>query len=34
VTQIRGMDVTFVTTAPNDEEARGLFDAFKFPFKR
>jgi len=28
------MDVTFVTTAPNDDEARALFDAFKFPFKR
>ena len=34
VTQVRGMDVTFVTTAPNDDEARALLDAFKFPFKR
>jgi large subunit ribosomal protein L5 len=34
VTQVRGMDVTFVTTAHTDEEARALLDAFKFPFKR
>ena len=34
VTQVRGMDVTFVTTAPTDDEARALLDAFKFPFKR
>jgi large subunit ribosomal protein L5 len=34
VTQVRGMDVTFVTTAKTDEEARALLDAFKFPFKR
>jgi large subunit ribosomal protein L5 len=34
VTQVRGMDVTFVTTAQTDDEARALLDAFKFPFKR
>ena len=34
VTQVRGMDVTFVTTAHTDDEARALLDAFKFPFKR
>jgi len=34
VSQVRGMDVTFVTTAKTDEEARALLDAFKFPFKR
>jgi large subunit ribosomal protein L5 len=34
VTQVRGMDVTFVTTAKTDDEARALLDAFKFPFKR
>jgi large subunit ribosomal protein L5 len=34
VSQVRGMDVTFVTSARNDEEARALLDAFKFPFKR
>jgi large subunit ribosomal protein L5 len=30
----RGMDVTFVTTAKTDDEARALLDAFKFPFAR
>ena len=34
VTQVRGMDVTFVTSAHSDDEARALLDAFKFPFKR
>ena len=34
VSQVRGMDVTFVTTADTDDEARALLDAFKFPFKR
>jgi large subunit ribosomal protein L5 len=27
------MDVTFVTTAQSDEEAKALLDAFGFPFK-
>lgn len=31
---IRGMDITFVTTAKTDEEAKALLDAFDFPFKR
>jgi large subunit ribosomal protein L5 len=26
------MDITFVTTAENDEEAKALLDAFGFPF--
>jgi large subunit ribosomal protein L5 len=34
VTQVRGMDVTFVTTAGTDDEARALFESFSFPFKR
>ena len=34
VSQVRGMDVTMVTTAETDEEARALLDAFKFPFAR
>jgi large subunit ribosomal protein L5 len=34
VSQIRGMDITFVTTARDDEAGRALFDAFEFPFKR
>ncbi|MDR1014577.1 MAG: 50S ribosomal protein L5 [Coriobacteriales bacterium] len=34
VDRVRGMDVTFVTTATNDEDARALFDALGFPFKR
>jgi large subunit ribosomal protein L5 len=32
VNKILGMDVTFVTTAENDEEGRALLDAFGFPF--
>jgi large subunit ribosomal protein L5 len=30
----RGMDITMVTTARNDEEGRALLDAFAFPFRR
>jgi large subunit ribosomal protein L5 len=34
VTQQRGMDVTFVTSAKNDDEARAFMDAFGFPFAK
>jgi large subunit ribosomal protein L5 len=34
VDRVRGMDVTFVTTAKTDEEAKALLEAFGFPFKR
>ena len=34
VKHINGMDITFVTTANTDEEARALLDAFKFPFTK
>jgi len=34
VDKIRGMDITFVTSADTDEECRALFDQFGFPFKR
>jgi large subunit ribosomal protein L5 len=34
VDRVRGMDITIVTTATNDEDARALFDALGFPFKR
>ncbi len=34
VSQVRGMDVTFVTSAKTDDEARALLAAFNFPFKR
>jgi large subunit ribosomal protein L5 len=30
---IRGMDITFTTTAKTDVEARALLEAFKFPFR-
>jgi large subunit ribosomal protein L5 len=30
----RGMDITIVTTARNDDEGRALLDAFGFPFRR
>jgi len=33
VDRTRGMDITFVTTAKTDDEARALMDAFGFPFK-
>ena len=31
---IHGMDITIVTTAESNEEARGLLSAFGFPLKR
>jgi large subunit ribosomal protein L5 len=34
VDRVRGMDITFVTTAKTDEAAKALLDAFGFPFKR
>ncbi|MGH2707336.1 MAG: 50S ribosomal protein L5 [Actinomycetota bacterium] len=34
VTKVRGMDLTFVTTATNNDQARALLDALGFPFKR
>ena len=33
VTQIRGLDISIVTTAKTDEEARSLLKAFGMPFK-
>lgn len=32
--RVRGLDITFTTTAKNDEEARALLDAFSFPFRQ
>ena len=32
VNRILGMDITFVTSAENDEEAKALLDEFGFPF--
>lgn len=34
VDKIRGMDVTFVTTAKTDEECRVLLEQYGFPFKK
>ena len=34
IDRTRGMDITIVTTANTDEEARALLDAFGFPFKK
>lgn len=31
---IRGMDITFVTSADNDDHGRALLSAFGFPFRR
>lgn len=33
VSKIRGMDITIVTTATNDEGGKGLLAAFGFPFR-
>ncbi|NVK31808.1 MAG: 50S ribosomal protein L5, partial [Gammaproteobacteria bacterium] len=30
---MRGMDITFTTTAKTDDQARALLKAFQFPFK-
>jgi large subunit ribosomal protein L5 len=34
VDNVRGMDITIVTTARSDAEGRALLDAFGFPFRR
>lgn len=34
VVKVRGMDITFVTTATTDEHGRALLEAFGFPFRR
>ncbi len=31
---LRGMDVTIVTSAPSDDQARALLSAFNFPFRQ
>ncbi|MGQ0699704.1 MAG: 50S ribosomal protein L5 [Panacagrimonas sp.] len=31
---LRGMNITFTTTAKTDEEGRALLDAFSFPFRK
>lgn len=33
IDKLRGMNITFTTTAENDEEGRALLSAFNFPFK-
>ena len=34
VSNVRGMDITIVTSATNDEEARALLEGFSMPFKK
>ena len=34
VVKVRGMDITIVTTATNDEQGTVLLAAFGFPFRR
>ncbi|MBX7158998.1 MAG: 50S ribosomal protein L5 [Acidimicrobiia bacterium] len=34
IKEVRGMDVTIVTTARTDDEGRALLSAFGFPFRR
>ncbi|MEX0869079.1 MAG: 50S ribosomal protein L5 [Nitriliruptoraceae bacterium] len=34
VDSVRGMDITIVTTATDDDQGRALLDAFGFPFAR
>jgi large subunit ribosomal protein L5 len=31
---LRGMDIAITTTAPTDEEAKALLEAFEFPFRK
>ena len=33
IDKLRGMDITFTTTAKNDEEAKALLSEFNFPFR-
>ena len=33
IDRVRGMDITVVTTAKNDDEGRALLKALGFPFK-
>lgn len=33
IDKLRGMNISFTTTAANDEEGRALLSAFNFPFK-
>ena len=34
IDKIRGMNITVVTTAKSDEEAKALLEAFGFPFRK
>ncbi len=34
IQKVRGMDITFVTTAETDEQGKALLDAFGFPFRQ
>ena len=34
VANVRGMDITIVTTAKNDDEARALLEGFNVPFRK
>jgi large subunit ribosomal protein L5 len=34
ISKVLGMDITFVTTAPNDNEAYELLQAFGVPFRK
>ena len=34
VSTVRGMDITFVTTAESDDHGRALLEAFGFPFRQ
>lgn len=34
IQKVRGMDITFVTSADNDEQGKALLDSFGFPFRQ
>ena len=34
IQKVRGMDITFVTSAASDEQGKALLDAFGFPFRQ
>ena len=34
IDQVRGMDITITTTAPDNKQGRALLEAFSFPFRK
>jgi large subunit ribosomal protein L5 len=34
IDQVRGMDITITTSAPDNKQGRALLEAFSFPFRK